>query len=64
MKVNKGNVIVRQAGGYQNFLDFVDNQMGEEQYKIDDLKLTGEWDQDALVEYYLQEINATPSTTG
>ena len=25
IKVNKGNVIVRQAGGYQNFLDFVDN---------------------------------------
>ena len=38
--------------------------MGEEQQKIDDLKRTGEWDQDALVEYYLQEINATPSATG
>ena len=25
IKVNKGNVIVRQAGGYQNFPDFVDN---------------------------------------
>ena len=53
MKVNKGNVIVRQSGGYQNFLDFVDNAMGEEQQKIDDLKRTGEWDQEALVEYYL-----------
>lgn len=30
VKVNKGNVIVRQAGGYQNFLDFVELSMGEE----------------------------------
>jgi len=27
--------------------------MAEEQQKIDDLKRTGEWDPDALVEYYL-----------
>lgn len=64
VKVNKGNVIVRQSGGYQNFMDFVELSMAEEQQKIDDLKRTGEWDQDALVEYYLQEINATPSATG
>ena len=38
--------------------------MADEQQKIDDLKKTGEWDQEGLVEYYLQEINATPSATG
>ena len=38
--------------------------MPEEYQKIDDLRRTGEWDQEALVEYYLQEINATPSATG
>ena len=65
VKVNKGNVIVRQSGGgYQNFQEFVELHMVEEQQKIDDLKRTGEWDPDALVEYYLQEINATPSATG
>ena len=64
IKVNKGSVIVRQAGGYQNFTDYVEQNMTDEQQKIDDLKRTGEWDQEALVEYYLQEINATPSTTG
>ena len=64
VKVNKGSVIVRQSGGYQNFLEFVELNMAEEQQKIDDLKRTGEWDPEALVEYYLQEINATPSATG
>ena len=53
LKVNKGSVIVRVGGGYQNFPDFVGNNMRDEMQKIDDLKLTGEWDQDALVEYYL-----------
>jgi len=64
VKVNKGSVIVRAGGGYQNFMEFVELNMAEEQQKIDDLKRTGEWDPEALVEYYLQEINATPSTTG
>jgi len=64
VKVNKGNIIVRQQGGYQNFIEFVELNMAEEQQKIDDLKKTGEWDQEALVEYYVQEINATPSATG
>lgn len=30
VKVNKGNVIVRQSGGYQNFMDFVELSMAEE----------------------------------
>jgi len=64
LTVMKGSVVVRKSGGFQSFQDFVENNMHEEKQKIDDLKLTGEWDQDALVEYYLQEINATPSVTG
>ena len=64
IKVNKGNVIVRAAGAYQNFAEYVELNMAEEQQKIEDLKRTSEWDQEALVEYYLQEINATPSATG
>ena len=44
VKVNKGSVIVRQTGGYQNFQEFVELNIQEEQQKIDDLKKTGEWD--------------------
>jgi len=28
------------------------------------MKKTNEWDQDALVEFYLKEINAMPSSSG
>ena len=30
VKVNKGSVIVRAGGGYQNFIEFVDQHMAEE----------------------------------
>ena len=51
LKVNKGRLIVRaksSGGGYEDFAGFVEANMMEQKQKIDDMKKTNEWDQDAL----------------
>lgn len=55
---------MRVQQGFMMFSEFVQLHIEEEQGKIDSLREKGEWDQENLALYYLNEINATPSLTG
>ncbi len=62
-KVMNGRLVVRVGGGFSNLKEFIEIYQQQEIEKINDLISRNEWNFEALVAFYKNEIGQNPGQT-